>query len=297
MTRVIRFSIRVFQNFGANECLSYAAAIAYWALFSVFPLLILVMGLLGAFVHGPQQREAAVGTIFTVLGGSVGEDVLRTQIDALAQSAGQAGVIALVLALWSASSVFGAIRTGIAAVWGTSSKQPLVIGKLFDLAMVLVLGVLVIGSLLATTLLTTFTEFSTNLFGKDIGHATRALIALCSILVPGAISFLAFLLIYRIVPRVRLRLGDVWVGAIVAAALFQVAQIGFGIYVGHFANYQRVYGSLGAVIALLTFMYFSAAILLLGVEITKTAMPSKDVVPRPKPETLVDSLTLSGGDT
>src|SRR6266567_4529585 len=101
MKRLVEFSFLVFKNFGNDECLSYAAAIAYWALFSVFPLLILLMGVMGAIVHSPEQREAAIRTLFNVLGGSVGEDVLRTQVDALSRNAGKVGLIALAIALWS----------------------------------------------------------------------------------------------------------------------------------------------------------------------------------------------------
>jgi len=277
MKRLVEFSFLVFKNFGNDECLSYAAAIAYWALFSVFPLLILLMGVMGAIVHSPEQREAAIRTLFNALGGSVGEDVLRTQVDALSRNAGKVGLIALAIALWSASSVFSAVRAGIAAVWGTSSKQPLVQGKLLDLAMVLVVGVLVIASVGTTAALTSVSEFSTSIFGGEIGGAAAAVIRVCSILIPPAISFLAFGLIYRVVPGAKVRIGDVWEGALVGAVLFQVVQLGFGVYVTHFANYQRVYGSLGAVIALLTFMYFSAAILLIGAEITKAVLASPSV--------------------
>ncbi|HET9320198.1 MAG TPA: YihY/virulence factor BrkB family protein, partial [Bryobacteraceae bacterium] len=187
--RLVRFVVTVAQAFGNDECLSYAAAIAYWALFSIFPLLILVIGVLGAFVNGAQQRESAIGTLFTLLGGAVGEDVLREQVDALAHSAGQVSIIALLFALWSASSVFGAVRTGLAAVWGTKSKQPLVMGKVFDLGMVVLIGVLLIGSILATAALTSLTRLSESLFGSEAGTASRALITLGSVLVPGTISF------------------------------------------------------------------------------------------------------------
>jgi membrane protein len=264
--------LAVFQNFGNDDCFSYAAAIAYWAFFSIFPLMLLVMGILSVTVNAPQQRESAINAVYSLLGGSVGADVLRTEIDSLAQSAGKAGLIALVLAMWSASSVFSAVRAGIAAVWGDSSKQSLVTGKVMDIVMVLVVGLLLIASVAATAVLATLLELSTRLFGQNVGGLTNAAIKFGAVLLPGAISFLAFLLIYRVAPRIPLRFSHVWPGALIAAALFQAVQIGFAVYVSHFAHYQRVYGSLGTVIALLTFMYFSAAILLLGAEITRASM-------------------------
>jgi membrane protein len=263
----------VFQSFGDHDCFSYAAAIAYWAFFSIFPLLILVMGILSVSVNAPQQREAAVNAMFALLGGSVGEEVLKSQVDSLARTAGQAGLIALLLAMWSASSVFSAVRSGIAAVWGVHSRQTLVTGKAIDLALVLVVGLLLIISVAATAVLATLIQLSSRLLGGEVDTPSKTLIGFGAVFLPGAISFLAFMLIYRVAPRIQLRFSDVWLGALIAALLFQAVQLGFAVYVSHFAHYQRVYGSLGAVIALLTFMYFSAVILLLGAEITRAAMP------------------------
>jgi membrane protein len=273
--RLFQFCLSVFQNFGDDDCFSFAAAIAYWAFFSIFPFVLLVMGILSITINAPQQREAAVNAVYSMLGGSVGEEVLRSQVDSLARGAGQAGFIALLLAMWSASSMFSAVRSGMAAVWGKKSRQSLVTGKAMDLAMVLLVGLMLIASIAATAALTAFVQLSSRLIGHPAGAFTNSLIAIGTVLLPGAISFLAFMIIYRVTPRMPMRFSQVWIGALVAAVLFQAVQIGFATYVSHFANYQKVYGSLGAIIALLTFMYFSAAILLLGAEITRASMPER----------------------
>lgn len=287
MQRIARLTATVIEDFARDQCLSYAAAISYWALFSIFPLLLVLMAALGAFVHNPSDRERAVDAVFNLLGQSITRDTIQTQVTALAHSGGKVGAIGLVLALWSATSVFAAVRAGIAAVWGRQTAPPFVRGKLIDLAMVLTIGALVVLSILATAVLTAIEGFSTELFGASIGVTTRTLIGLGGLLVPCTLAFVAFALAYLSVPGDgsvpgggsvpgdSLRLTDVWQGALVGAILFEPLQIGFGIYLSHFANYSPVYGSLGAVIALLTFMYLSAAILLLGAEVTKAAVRAK----------------------
>jgi membrane protein len=274
--------IHAVYGFTHDQCLSYAAAISYWALFSLFPLLLLVMSVLSAFIAGPSDRERAVDAVFNLLGQSVARDTIHAEINALARSGGKIGAVGLILAIWTASSVFAAVRDGMAAVWGVRSKQPFLLGKLLDLTMVLAVGILVLLSITATGLLTAIEGYSDPVFGT----ATRTIISVLYLIVPPALSYAAFTLIYFAVPRGGLRLTDVWEGALVAAILFEIVQVGFSLYLSHFANYGRIYGSLGAVIALLTFMYLSAAILLLGAEVTKATVRLR-----------APSLTLSPGST
>jgi len=88
-----------------------------------------------------------------------------------------------------------------------------------------------------------------------------------SFLIPLALSFLAFTFLYWVVPATKVRLRDVWLGALVAAFLFEVTKVGFSIYLENFSNYDLVYGSLGAVAAFLFWIYLAANILLFGAEV------------------------------
>lgn len=260
---------RAIASFFADKCTSFAAAISYYALFSLFPLVLVVLSFLGFFIHSPSQRESAVSVIFRLLGQGVDRNALYTQVNAFAGGRGGLGLASLVVGLWSASAVFSAIRTGLNAAWDVTKLQSYVERKALDLVMVLLLGLLLLLLLAATAFLTAVQHYSSHLFGNQIGLLTHLLIALLPLLVPAAISFVAFALMYYFVPHVELRPGDVWLGALVAALLFEAVQMGFGFYVSKFAHYDLVYGSLGAVITFLFFVYLSANILLLGGEITK----------------------------
>ena len=272
MRRFIALIALVISSFIRDRCLSFAAAISYWALFSIFPMLLLTMAMLSLFISSAHDRAGTVEAVFNLLGQSVARETIRDQVDGLASSGGSIGLFGLVLAIWSASGVFGAVREGMAAVWGAGNRRPFIQGKLIDLTMLLTVGVLMVLSVLSTGLLTAAETLIPPASGSAIAPVARAAVGLVYFVVPPALSYGAFALIYFAVPRGGLRLADVWEGALVAAILFEIAQIGFSVYLSHFADYGRIYGSLGAAIALLFFMYLSAAILLLGAEVTKATL-------------------------
>jgi len=260
---------RAAVGFGQDKCMSFAAAISYFALFSIFPLLLFIVSFLGFFVHSSAQRENMVNAVVAVLGPGIGRTALTAQVDTFAGGHGGIGAFGLVLAIWSASAVFGAIRTGLNAAWDVTQPGPIVPRKLRDLGTVMAIGCLMLVGLAVTGFLTAIAGFGPHLFGHPIGHITQKLSALVALAGPPSISFVAFALMYYLIPQTKIQLRDVWLGALSAAVLFQATQLAFGVYVANFAHYDRLYGSLGAVIAFLFFMYISANILLFGGEITR----------------------------
>jgi membrane protein len=256
-------------SFSRDRCISFAAAISYFALFSLFPLLLVVMSFLGFFVHSASQKEAAVNALVALVGGGIARNTISTQVDAFAGGRGGIGVIGLVVAIWSASAVFGAIRTALDVAWKVPRPGPVVSLKLRDVTMVLFIGLLMLLALILTGLLTAVEAFSLHFFRGQLGGFAHVLYAIFAFVAPALVSFIGFALIYYLVPHVRVGPGDVWFGALIAALLFEGAQLAFGIYASKYAHYDRLYGSLAAAIALLFFLYISANILLLGAEITK----------------------------
>src|SRR5487761_1403229 len=156
---------RAAGSFGADRCTSFAAASAYYALFSLFPLIVFILSLLGFFIHSPQQREVVVNMIFKLLGQAVDKNSLYTQVNAFAGGRGGLGILSFVTALWSATGIFGAIRTGLNVVWGVTKSRPYVRTVLFDLGMVFAVGILVLLSLAATAVLTAVQGFSQAVLG------------------------------------------------------------------------------------------------------------------------------------
>jgi len=267
--KTVRAYLRLFAqaltNFGRDQCSTFAAAISYFALFSLFPMLLFVISLLGFFVHGADQRTRIVDALVAVVGQGIERSAISAQVDAFAGGRGDLGAIGLAVAVWSASAVFGAVRKGLDAAWKVTRPRPMVSTKLRDLGMVLLSGLFMLFALAITGLCAAVEGFGPQLLGNRVGPITHML----SLAAPAVVSFSGVALLYYFVPDAKVRLRDVWLGALIAALLFQVAQAGFGIYVANFAHYDRLYGSLGAVIAVLFYVYIGANILLFGGEITK----------------------------
>jgi membrane protein len=147
--------------------------------------------------------------------------------------------------------------------------RPPLISKLVDLAIVLSLTPLFVASIAATSVLRIAKRTSEELpLLGDAPHALGAGWWAASILLPMLFSWIAFFLVYWIVPARRLHPKYLLPGALLAAVLFEGVKIGFSVYIENFSNYDLVFGSLGAVVAFLFWVYLSANIVLLGAEVS-----------------------------
>jgi membrane protein len=167
---------------------------------------------------------------------------------------------------WSASAMFGTIRSSLNVAWGSSRRRSLIRQKLLDLTMMAGFGVFFLLSITATGLLRTTQEASSDLLGPLSGSSFFFWRAV-SFVVPALLSLGAFAALYRFVPSAPVKMSGVWAGAATAAFLFELAKNGFSFYLANFGRYDLVYGSLGAVVTFLVGLYLSAAVLLFGAEV------------------------------
>jgi membrane protein len=245
-----------------------AAAISYYALFSLFPLLIFVVSIFGIFLQSSNLQKDLIDRVleFLPLTPDKGRNQVKDAVDAIAGISIPLSMVGLLGLAWSASAMFGAIRTSLNIAWDTKTPRHFVKQKLLDLGMVAGIGVFFLLSIGTTALLRTTQEASSNILGplsSDTAFFWRAV----PHLVPAIFSFGAFIVLYRFVPSAPIKIGDVWPGALVAAIFFETIKNGFSFYVANFGHYDVVYGSLGAVVALLFWMYLSAVALLFGAEV------------------------------
>jgi membrane protein len=281
---------RAAKSFGEHKGTSFAAAIAYNAIFSIFPLVLLAIAFLGFFLHNPQQRQSAVDALFGVFGSSVSKDALRTQVNAVAGGSVAVGIFGILAAAWSATGVFDQIRSALQIIWDSTKDRPVVQQKLIDVGMLGSVGLLILLSLAATAVLTAFERFGTQLVGRSLSGGVQLLFATAAVAVPTALSFCAFSLLYWLVPDADIRLKNVWFGALVAALALEIVQLLFASYVASFGHYSQTYGTLGGIIAFLFFIYVAGCIILFGSEIAKehidvlTGMKSALDPAEPKPK-------------
>jgi membrane protein len=267
--------------FISDEALSRGAAIAFYTVISIAPVLLIVIAIAGlAF-----GRDAAQNAITEQLSGLMGPqtaEVLQTAVaSAASKSSGVvATIIGIITLMVTASGVFGEMQTALNVIWkakpeGTTVSR-LIRARAASLGLVAALGFLLMVSLVVSTVLMAFGNYLNSIlpFGQVILAVLNVIVSLV------LISFL-FAAIYKVLPDRNLKWGDVVVGAIVTGVLFTIGKSLISWYIGSSAVASS-FGAAGALIVLLLWVYYSAQIFLLGAEFTKVyanAHGSKQGVP------------------
>ena len=261
-TRLPALLAETVRSFIKNDCMPMSAGIAYYALFSLFPLLLAIVAVL-EIIAGPQDVENRLFQITGQLFPGSGRLVVGN-IEAAIEARQTFGGISLLFLLWSASAVFAIIRHSLNRAWNVEKERPFLQRTLKDIGMAVGVGLLF--------MLSVGTTFMFVFAWQMLPPAIRVLDSTAvwktaSGLTPLCVSFILFLLIYRFGPDAEVRWKDVLPGAVLAAVLFEVAKTLFTWYLTNVAKYGEVYGSLSTVIAFLFWAYLSAIILLLGAEL------------------------------
>ncbi len=269
-TELLRRSVQEFRN---DHCPQLAAAISYHVLFSVFPLAIALLGIVGLVTADSNARHEVLDAVLRVVPlGHQSQQNLGNLLGSANGGLGALGLLGFVGVIWSASGVMAAVRVALNVAWDTSKKRPFLLGKAVNLA--LVAGIfLVIGATLGLAIMASLVRHeagqlppSLHLLTPLTGAAASAAVLIAS----AALLFLTFGLLYRFVPAVPTHVRGVWPGALTAAAGFEALQYGFSVYIAHFAHFTKEYGSygpLGAVIAFLFFVYLASVVFLFGAEV------------------------------
>ncbi len=241
-----------------DQCPQLAAAISYYALFALFPLVILAAGAFGLIQGSEAAREHIVDLVTeNVALTEAGRESLESSLSNVAQNAGLFGVIGILGLVFSASGVMGAIRNALNAAFDIEDRRAAVHGKLVDIGLVALVGV-VVGVSLCLTLLRRLVP---DLGGGDwiVGAAFA--------IAPIALNFAVFSFLYRFLPATEVRLRDIWPGALAAALLYEAAKLGFALYVASFANYSAIYGPATTIVVFLFFVFIASNVFLFGAEV------------------------------
>jgi membrane protein len=277
-----------FTAFTQSRGPQLSAAISYRFIFSIFPIAIFLVSILGIFLQNPQTREDVVDAVVDLFSLSPdGAARLDQALESVPPTWSLVGLVSLVITLWTASGLMGAVRIGLNAVWGVDVRddRPFVRSKLLDFTLVLGVGVLLAASALLTGIARLVDQAADDADAQlgVLGTLAQAGSVVFGTLVPIVIAFVTFTLVYRFVPATRVRLRDVWVAALVTAVAFQVLTVGFAFFVRTFGNYDVLYGSLGTVVAFLYFVYLGASVFLIGAGLA-AAWPGSAADRRPPPQ-------------
>jgi membrane protein len=263
--RELKFSrvmIRTVKEFIDDEMSTYASALAYQMLFSLFPFLLFLIALIG-FLHLPDffswLREQA-----SYMLPPQALDQVNPVIDQLQQSKGGLLSVGIFIALWTASAGVRLMMSAMNAAYDVPEERPA--WKRIPLSVLYTVGFA--GMLLTVAaLMVTGPQVMTWLAGQigmEYFIVTLWTIARWPLIV--VLLMIAVALIYYVMPDVKQNFRFITPGSVLAVVVWIVASLGFGFYVKNFADYNAMYGSIGAIIVLLLYFYISAAVLLLGAE-------------------------------
>jgi membrane protein len=275
---------RAFREFRSDRCPMLAAAIAYSALFAVIPVVALLVASLGMILKVPEIARTVVERVLENV--PLQSGLVVEAIRALSEASQPLSILGALALAWSAMNLFGTVRDALNVAWGVRGFRSLWRQKLIDLAAMLGLVLLFAGSILGTAALHGLHGASAALLGPR-SRGLEPLWESAAVVFPAAITFAGFLFLYRYIPNVRHGYRDVWPGAALAAWLFELAKHGFAFYVTHFARHEALYGTLGAVMLFLLWVYVSAAILLAGAELSSVmerAVRGRATPGRPTPD-------------
>jgi membrane protein len=245
--------IRTVKEFIDDEMSTYASALAYQMLFSMFPFLLFLIALIG-FLHLPDffswLREQA-----SYMLPPQALDQVNPVIDQLQQSKGGLLSVGIFIALWTASAGVRLMMSAMNAAYDVPEERPA--WKRIPLSVLLTVAALMVTGPQVMTWLA-------GQIGMEYFIVTLWTIARWPLIV--VLLMISVALIYYVMPDVKQNFRFITPGSVLAVVVWIVASLGFGFYVKNFADYNAMYGSIGAIIVLLLYFYISAAVLLLGAE-------------------------------
>ncbi len=270
-TDLLLLAKRSVAEFADDHCPQLAASLSYYVLFSLFPLAILAVSVIGLLLTDDSLRAQVVDNLLELipLQEGAGREELEALIEPIASGRSAFGVFSVLGLIWAATGVMSATRFSLDTVWDREFMRPFLRGKIVDVGLVFALGGLLALSIAATAVLQVARAVSDSVADSlgPFGPEASGLFNVLALLLPFLLTWTTFTLIYKFVPSITVRLRDAIPGAVVGALLFEVLKYGFAVYLRNFSQYDAIYGSLGAVIALLFFIYLSACVLLFGGEI------------------------------
>ena len=259
----IRLLVRTARELSDDDATHMAAGVSYYAILSLFPLTVGLIFVLSFILESDRVEAELLEFIQTYFPGST--ETLGDNIRAIEGIRGILGLVSVVGLFWSASAAFGAISRAINRAWDVHQDRPFYIAKLHHLTMAISVGVLFLLSLGATTSLQVVGSLNAPGIGQ-IAFLDDYGLTIIGRVLPFIFTLAIFLLIYKFVPNTTTYWRYIFPGAVLAAVAFELGKSLFVYYLDNFVDYEKVYGSLGSMIALLIWTYMSALILIAGAE-------------------------------
>lgn len=258
-----------FSKFFEDDPMGYSASIAFYTIFSLPAILIIIVTIAGSAYEQQAVQGGLMEQIQSLIGPeSAGEvrKILRNANETGATTLAQ--IIGIGTLIFSATTVFISLQNGLNKIWGIKPKPErgflkFIINRLLSLAMVISIGFLLLVSLLIDALIVVFSNF----ISEFLSNVTYYLVAAINVAVSLAIITLVFALIFKVLPDAKIKWRTVWVGAFVTTLLFSLGKYLIGFYLGN-SSVGNAYGAAGSLVLLLIWVYYSSVLVLFGAEFT-----------------------------
>jgi membrane protein len=257
---VVQLISRTAEGLSNIDAAQKAAGVAYYAILSIFPLLLGLIALFGFFLPSVNLQDELLKFVGNNLPGAT--DIMRQNIMSIIRLRGILGVLSIVVLFWSGSTMFSAVSLAINRAWDIRRVRPFFIRKASEVGIAFGTGILFLLSLGASAIISILHRV------LNLPAAHLIIVNVGSRLIAFLLMLAVFLLLYKLVPNTKTHWRYIWPGALLAAILFELARTLFIFYLENFANYQLIYGSIASIIVLLVWIYYSAFIMILGAEFT-----------------------------
>jgi membrane protein len=269
LKRAWKVIVATFMGFISDNGLKLSASLAYYTIFSIAPLLVLILALISIFLRDPGNRDQLYMQIQHYMGVQASvqiKDIIKNY--AIHSKSGGALISGVVILLLGASSMFVEIQDSLNIIWRVKAKPKkgwvkLLKNRFLSFSLIASLGFLLLVSLVINIVVTALSNKIQHFFpGIDV------LVYVINLALTFIVISILFAIIFKVLPDVKIAWKDVRSGAFFTALLFMLGQYLIGLYIQYFAN-SSAYGAAGSVIVILTWIYYTSAILYIGAEFTQ----------------------------
>ena len=261
---------QVFTEFIEDNILKYSASLAYYTVFSLAPVLIVIISICGVLFG----KDAIQGHIYGQIKGLVGNDA-AVQIQDTIKNIHLTGhnvfatIVSVVVLLIGATGIFGEVQDSLNKIWGLRVKTrktwwKLILNRLLSFSLIISIGFVMMVSLLLNAIVSAFGNFLARYFSEF----SVILVQLTDSVLTFVVTTFLFSLMFKVLPDARIKWKDVLIGGLITSVFFTLGKLAIGYYLGR-SNIASVYGAAGSIMIIMVWVYYSSIILYLGAEFTK----------------------------
>jgi membrane protein len=287
LTRIALIFRGAFTSFEREGAARGAAGMAYYTLFSFFPLLIVLVTIVSYFVDSTEASQRVTQLVISAI--PVSQNFVEVNIQRLLTVRNSVGLLSLIFFVWSGSNAFSMMVHHITSAWPEGERRPFFQKRLFGLAMVVILIVALFLLMLSSTVLNLLVRYKDAIPGLDLVFNSQVW-DLGAKAIHWLVPFLFFYSLYRIIPMGRVPIKAAGYSAVGITIAWRIASMSFQWYLSSgFARYEVIFGSLSAVVAILLWIYISSMILFFGAHLCAAGAGKMDLGS-------MNGISLTGGE-